>query len=67
MMAEPSHDQVWWMEHPDGGRRPACLLTRRALSKLAWLREQCPCGLAKGRSASSEVSPIGVIKGPGRQ
>ncbi len=22
--------EVWWLEHPDGGRRPACILTRQA-------------------------------------
>jgi mRNA interferase MazF len=21
---------VWWVEHPDAGRRPACILTRQA-------------------------------------
>jgi mRNA interferase MazF len=21
---------VWWVEHPDAGRRPACVLTRQA-------------------------------------
>jgi mRNA interferase MazF len=22
--------EVWWVEHPDAGRRPACVLTRHA-------------------------------------
>jgi mRNA interferase MazF len=22
--------EVWWLEHPDAGRRPACVLTRQA-------------------------------------
>lgn len=22
--------EVWWLEHPAGGRRPACILTRQA-------------------------------------
>lgn len=22
--------EVWWLERPDGGRRPACILTRQA-------------------------------------
>ena len=22
--------EVWWLEHPDAGRRPACILTRQA-------------------------------------
>lgn len=22
--------EVWWLEHPEGGRRPACVLTRQA-------------------------------------
>jgi mRNA interferase MazF len=22
--------EVWWIEHPDAGRRPACILTRQA-------------------------------------
>jgi mRNA interferase MazF len=22
--------EVWWVEHPDAGRRPACILTRQA-------------------------------------
>jgi mRNA interferase MazF len=22
--------EVWWLEHPRGGRRPACILTRQA-------------------------------------
>jgi mRNA interferase MazF len=22
--------EVWWIEHPDAGRRPACVLTRQA-------------------------------------
>jgi mRNA interferase MazF len=22
--------EVWWLEHPEGGRRPACILTRQA-------------------------------------
>lgn len=22
--------EVWWLDHPDGGRRPACILTRQA-------------------------------------
>ncbi|MGI8801488.1 MAG: type II toxin-antitoxin system PemK/MazF family toxin [Solirubrobacteraceae bacterium] len=22
--------EVWWMEHPETGRRPACILTRQA-------------------------------------
>ena len=22
--------EVWWVEHPDAGRRPACVLTREA-------------------------------------
>jgi mRNA interferase MazF len=22
--------EVWWVEHPDSGRRPACVLTRQA-------------------------------------
>jgi mRNA interferase MazF len=21
--------EVWWLEHPEGGRRPACVLTRQ--------------------------------------
>lgn len=21
---------IWWLEHPDAGRRPACILTRQA-------------------------------------
>jgi len=21
---------VWWLDHPEGGRRPACILTRQA-------------------------------------
>jgi mRNA interferase MazF len=26
----PNRGEVWWMEHPDTGRRPACILTRQA-------------------------------------
>jgi mRNA interferase MazF len=22
--------EIWWIEHPDAGRRPACVLTRQA-------------------------------------
>ena len=22
--------EIWWVEHPDSGRRPACVLTRQA-------------------------------------
>jgi mRNA interferase MazF len=22
--------EIWWVEHPDAGRRPACILTREA-------------------------------------
>ena len=22
--------EIWWLEHPDAGRRPACILTRQA-------------------------------------
>ena len=22
--------EIWWVEHPDAGRRPACILTRQA-------------------------------------
>lgn len=22
--------EVWWLDHPDAGRRPACILTRQA-------------------------------------
>ena len=22
--------EVWWLEHPDAGRRPVCVLTRQA-------------------------------------
>lgn len=22
--------EIWWIEHPDAGRRPACILTRQA-------------------------------------
>ncbi len=22
--------EIWWMEHPDAGRHPACILTRQA-------------------------------------
>jgi mRNA interferase MazF len=22
--------EVWWLEHPDAGRRPACIVTRQA-------------------------------------
>lgn len=22
--------EVWWLDHPEGGRRPACILTRQA-------------------------------------
>jgi mRNA interferase MazF len=22
--------EVWWLDHPEGGRRPACVLTRQA-------------------------------------
>ena len=22
--------EVWWLDHPQGGRRPACILTRQA-------------------------------------
>ena len=22
--------EIWWVEHPDAGRRPACVLTRQA-------------------------------------
>ena len=29
-MAEPNRGEIWWMEHPDAGRRPACVLTRQA-------------------------------------
>jgi mRNA interferase MazF len=25
-----SRGEVWWVEHPDAGRRPACVLTREA-------------------------------------
>ena len=25
-----SRGEVWWVEHPDAGRRPACVLTRQA-------------------------------------
>lgn len=25
-----NHGEVWWVEHPDAGRRPACILTRQA-------------------------------------
>lgn len=25
-----SRGEVWWLEHPDAGRRPACVLTREA-------------------------------------
>jgi mRNA interferase MazF len=28
--AGPDRGEVWWLEHPDAGRRPACVLTRRA-------------------------------------
>ncbi len=23
--------EVWWVEHPDAGRRPACIVTRQAV------------------------------------
>lgn len=29
-MADPHRGEVWWLEHPDAGRRPACVLTRQA-------------------------------------
>jgi mRNA interferase MazF len=25
-----SRGEVWWVEHPEAGRRPACVLTRQA-------------------------------------
>ena len=25
-----NHGEVWWIEHPEAGRRPACVLTREA-------------------------------------
>jgi mRNA interferase MazF len=25
-----NRSEIWWVEHPDAGRRPACVLTRRA-------------------------------------
>ena len=25
-----SRGDIWWVEHPDAGRRPACVLTRQA-------------------------------------
>ena len=25
-----SRGEIWWVEHPDAGRRPACVLTRQA-------------------------------------
>lgn len=25
-----SRGEIWWLEHPDAGRRPACVLTRPA-------------------------------------
>jgi mRNA interferase MazF len=25
-----NRSEVWWVEHPDAGRRPACVLTRQA-------------------------------------
>jgi mRNA interferase MazF len=25
-----SRGEVWWVEHPDAGRRPACVVTREA-------------------------------------
>lgn len=25
-----SRGEIWWVEHPDAGRRPACVLTRKA-------------------------------------
>jgi mRNA interferase MazF len=25
-----NHGEVWWMEHADAGRHPACILTRQA-------------------------------------
>ena len=27
--------EVWWVEHPDAGRRPACVLTRQAAIPVA--------------------------------
>lgn len=30
MVTEPRRGEVWWMEVPDGGRRPALVLTRGA-------------------------------------
>jgi mRNA interferase MazF len=29
-MSEPNRGEVWWMEHPEAGRRPACVITRQA-------------------------------------
>lgn len=28
--APMNRGEVWWLEHPEGGRRPACVLTRQA-------------------------------------
>ena len=25
-----NHGEIWWIEHPDVGRRPGCILTRQA-------------------------------------
>jgi mRNA interferase MazF len=25
-----NHGEIWWIEHPDAGRRPGCILTRQA-------------------------------------
>jgi len=25
-----NHGEIWWMEHPESGRRPVCVMTRQA-------------------------------------
>lgn len=38
MVARPARGEVWWLEDPDGGRRPAVVLTRdAAIPVLSWL------------------------------
>ena len=30
--------EIWWVEHPEAGRRPACILTRQAAIPVAIIR-----------------------------
>ncbi len=54
--------EVWWMEHPEAGRHPACILTRQAARSRSYKR--CSWRRRAPEHPSSRTSPPKCGWGP---